>query len=278
MRLAILLRGFHWLPSDRFGFPLDARRCLPSLFQKLVDPLRAGHAVDIFSVTYDSPILSEVLERLAPTESRLCDPRTSDQLSTFAEGLRMVAAARQPYDRVISTRFDLSYLTTADRWNVWGDRRGLFLPWREYEHMWKEHQRVGDVIHVCDAHALQPFIDAIEELRANKQKHLHALYPVVTRHTPDVHFLCEGYHDSNTLFCNRECFNPIYKLGNRPRLPAVETFRPSPPTSSLTSRRIRKVWITAVLAWSHGVVAVAAAISRAWFRLCTRTCASRVSS
>jgi hypothetical protein len=34
----------------------------------------------------------------------------------------------------------------------------------------------------------------------------------------NLRFIEDGYFDSNTLFANPECDNPLYKIFNRPRL------------------------------------------------------------
>src|SRR5262249_30184975 len=47
---------------------------------------------------------------------------------------------------------------------------------------------------------------------------LHLLYSRLESGPQALHFIEEGYFDSNTLFGNPECANPLYRIGNRPRL------------------------------------------------------------
>lgn len=233
MKIAVLIRGFHWLEKDRYGFPLDARALVPSLVEKVLRPLREQHAVEVFAVTYPSPIQDEVLAQLAPEHLAVLNPQNSSQIKTYRQGLEMIraAGAAEPFDRVLVTRFDLTYLKSVLAWPVW-DRQGIFFPWREYECLWKEHHRVGDAIHVIDWPALPAFQQAIERLETRPE--LHLLYDELEKSGQPLHFLEEGFYDSNTLFSNRECANPIYRIGNRPRL------RVASPTSSPWLRRLRE--------------------------------------
>lgn len=265
MRLAILIRGFHFLPADRFGFPLDGRRYIDSLLANVIEPLRAEHDIEVNVATYDSPILPDVLNRLQPTRHVLCEKTSSDQISTFLQGIALARTGGAAFDRLISTRFDLTYLMPATRWNVWGDRKGLFFPWREYEHLWESERRVGDTIHVCDAYLLETFVEGLTRQRAEGRKDLHTLYRVVSRSTDDLGFIVEGFHDSNTLFCNAECYNPLYRLGNRPRLPAVDMVKPISPTAPLYRRRMYRARTMLVRWWSNAVVKSCAGLARFGF-------------
>ncbi len=233
MKIALLVRGFHWLEKDRYGFPLDARALVPSLIEKVLLPLREQHSVEVFAVTYSSPVQDEVLAQLAPRSAAVLDPKNSNQIQTYLHGLELIhtAAATQPFDRVIVTRFDLIYHQSALAWKIW-DRSGIFFPWREYECLWNEHHRAGDAIHVIDWPALSAFQQGIARLKGRPD--LHLLYGELEKSGQPLHFLEEGFYDSNTLFANRECANPIYRIGNRPRL------RVASPTSSPWLRRLRE--------------------------------------
>jgi hypothetical protein len=234
MKIAVLVRGFHWLEKDRYSFPLDARSLIPSLVEQVLQPLREQHTVEVFAVTYPSPVQDEVLALLAPQHLAVLDPKDSSQITTYLHGLDMIrtAAAAQPFDRVLVTRFDLVYLRSALAWNVW-DRSGIFFPWREYESLWNEHHRVGDAIHLIDWPALPAFEQAVKHSEGRPD--LHLLYGELENCGQPRHFIEEGFYDSNTLFANRECANPIYRIGNRPRL------RIASPTSSTWLRRLREM-------------------------------------
>jgi hypothetical protein len=225
MRIALLLRGHHFLRRDRFGFPLDGRRHLGSLQTQILEPLRRGHETELFLATYPSPILDEITAALAPRAVALPDPGTSSQASTFLDGLGLIQKQTVPCDRILCLRFDLEYLKPIDRWDIWASAKGIFFPWREYEKPWQVERRVGDALHVVDRGALDPFQRGLETVRRQKTGHLHLLYGALLPLTADLHFIESGFYDSNTLYSNRECRNPLYRIANRPRLPISQPYR-----------------------------------------------------
>jgi hypothetical protein len=213
MKIALLVRGFHFLRKDRFGFPLDGRRSIGSLQHRVITPLRRDGEVDLFLATYDSPIFGEIQRSLAPRAVVLPPVKSSTQVSTYLEGLNLIQAQQADYDRIMVTRFDLQYLKPVKEWNLWGVK-GIFIPWREYEDAWRATHKVGDAIHAIDA----PYVEAFKKglgLLPRKNE-LHQLYDALAPLTPDVHFLEPGYYDSNTLYWNKECRNPLYRIANRP--------------------------------------------------------------
>lgn len=232
MKIAVLIRGFHWLEKDRYGFALDASRHLPSLVEKVLRPLREQHSVEVFAVTYPSPIQDEVVSLLAPEHLILLDPKSSTQIKTYLRGLDEIqAAVTGPFDRLLITRFDLVFLKSVLDWNVW-DRTGIFFPWREYKALWNEHHRVGDAIHLVDWPSLPIFREAMERLESRPD--LHLFYQELEPCGQPLHFIEEGFYDSNTLFANRECANPLYRIGNRPRLHVAS------PSSFTWANRLRQ--------------------------------------
>jgi hypothetical protein len=217
MKIALLVRGFHFLWKDRFGFPLDGRRYADSLYASVVDPLRRENEVDIFLTTYDSPILKDITTKFQPRAVVLSDPKLSSQQSTYLEGLNLIEKQETKYDRLLVTRFDLEYLKPIDEWNFSRAKRGIFFLWREYLAAWNAEHYVGDAIHMIDAEYLPVFHRGVEGLPFKND--LHQLYAKLLPITPDLYFMEEGHFDSNTMYCNPECSNPIYRIGNRPRLP-----------------------------------------------------------
>jgi hypothetical protein len=147
--------------------------------------------------------------------------KSSTQVSTYLEGLNLIQAQQADYDRIMVTRFDLQYLKPVEEWNLWGVK-GIFIPWREYEDAWRATHKVGDAIHAIDA----PYVEAFKKglgLLPRKNE-LHQLYDALAPLTPDVHFLEPGYYDSNTLYWNKECRNPLYRIANRIRLPVSQPY------------------------------------------------------
>lgn len=208
------------LEKDRFGFPLDSRICIERFIQYLLRPLEAEHRVKVFFVTYDGPGVQAWVEAVKPELVTLLDPEKSGQITTFTRGLQDVHANFQDLDCIVAVRFDLLYLKPFDAWGVKLSRDQIVFPWREYKYYWRDHKRVGDAIHIIGRDALPAFFNALQCVGILRP-HMHLMYYIVTLLYPNLSFIDEGFWDSNTLFKNPECFNPIYKICNRPRLDIV---------------------------------------------------------
>jgi hypothetical protein len=220
MNIAVLLRGFHYLARDRFGFPMDGRQYVESLERCILAPLRKEHHVKVFVATYPSHICDEMMEALRPDGTIILDSKTSNQVATFESGIELVSGQCPEFDKLVCTRFDLSYLQSIVNWNVWREDKGIYLPWREYESLWKQDHRVGDAIHVIDKGFVDLFVESLHE--HCREPHLHCIFDDLAKKTDRLFFIEEGYFDSNTLYGNAECRNPLYRIGNRPRLPVRE--------------------------------------------------------
>jgi hypothetical protein len=239
MNIAVLLRGFHYLARDRFGFPMDGRQYVESLERCILAPLRKQHHVKVFLATYPSHIYDEMMDALRPDGTIMLDSKTSNQVETFRSGIELVSAQFPEFERVICTRFDLSYLKSIVNWNVWLEDKGIYLPWREYESLWKQDHRVGDAIHVIDKGFVEMFVESLQAQRS--EPHLHCIFDDLSKKTDRLFFIEEGYFDSNTLYGNAECRNPLYRIGNRPRLPVLEPGR-EPAHLCRTARSIQRRW------------------------------------
>lgn len=239
MNIAVLIRGFHYLARDRFGFPMDGRQYVESLERCILAPLRKKHHVKVFVATYPSHICDEMMDALRPDGKIILDSKTSNQVATFGSGIELVSSQFPEFDKVICTRFDLSYLKSILNWNVWLEDKGIYFPWREYESLWKQDHRVGDAIHVIDKGFVDLFVESLHAHRS--EPHLHCVFDDLSKKTDRLFFIEEGYFDSNTLYCNAECHNPLYRIGNRPRLPVREPGR-EPAHLCRIARSIQRRW------------------------------------
>jgi hypothetical protein len=239
MNIAVVDRGFHYLARDRFGFPMDGRQYVESLHRYILEPLRHEHHVKVFVATYPSHICDEMMDALRPDGKLILDSKTSNQVATFGSGLELVSAQFPEFDKVICTRFDLSYLKSIVNWNVWREDKGIYLPWREYESLWKQSHRVGDAIHVIDKGFVGMFVESLHAHR--REPHLHCIFDELSKKTDRLFFIEEGYFDSNTLYGNAECRNPLYRIGNRPQLPVREPGR-EPAHLSRMARLLQRRW------------------------------------
>lgn len=133
MNLALHMRGFRYLERDRCGFPTNGLHCVEFLEQCTLAPLRQQHDVKVFVATYESHICGEVINALPPDGKGVLDGKTSSQSGTFESGIERVSTSCRDADRVICTRFDSSCLKSIERWNIWGEEKVIYMPWREYE-------------------------------------------------------------------------------------------------------------------------------------------------
>ncbi len=233
MRLSIMLRGFNYLEADRYGIAMDGRKNADSLLENLIEPVRKiSPDAKLYLVTYDSPALAEIVEKFQPCEVVLLKQEGSTQAETFKDGLKYTFG-KDEFDALIVGRFDLDFRKPFDQWNVQPDENKIYLPFKEYVSHWRDHRRVGDAVHIIGKNGVSPFYNALIMGQLAARPHLHLMYYFLRTMTPHLHFIEDGYWDSNTLYSNPECDNPLYKIFNRPRY-AQQT-----PTTGLVMGEIR---------------------------------------
>lgn len=173
----------------------------------------------VFLATYDSPVLTEVKRQIGPCETLLFDPKGSSQLETFKQALLRI---RNRFSVLVATRFDLEFQKPFDQWAVAPDENALFFPWREYEGLWANHNRVSDTVHIIGKNQVEPFIKTIEMCQLAGKSDLHYAYYYMRSvnggmclDDAALKFIEDGFWDSNTMGDAPQARNPLYRICNR---------------------------------------------------------------
>lgn len=230
MKISILLRGNNFLENDRFGFPMDARNNAKSLLEKLVLPVRAKYPdAKVYLATYESPALEDLKAAFAPCEVILVDASGSTQIETFKLGLKHIFE-NDDCDALVVSRFDLDFKKSFDDWNLDIDNANVYLPWRETKGGWRDHRRVGDAVHIIGRGVMSDFYSCLITSQLANRKDLHLFYYYMRMLTGNIKFIEAGFWDTNSMFANPECDNPLYTIFNRPRLAMMAPYTGIIPT------------------------------------------------
>lgn len=109
MKLGVLLRGHHFLEKDRCGYELDATSNIESLTENIFRPIKEMYPESKFGmVTYDSPILNSIKEKLDYFEVMQINKEGSSQLETYKQGIQFMKDNFE-FDALVSIRFDLKF-------------------------------------------------------------------------------------------------------------------------------------------------------------------------
>ena len=157
------------------------------------------------------------MEEFGPCELILLNAEGSSQIETYKEGLRYVFE-KDDCDALIVTRFDLDFIKDFSRWDLKIDDSSIYFPFKETLIGWRDHKRVGDTIHVIGRKSMNDFYSALLMNQLARRKDLHLLYYFLRMLTGNVKFIDDGHWDSNPMFANPECGNPLYRISNRPKL------------------------------------------------------------
>jgi hypothetical protein len=229
MKLSILLRGNTFIAKDRFGFSMDARHNAVSLKEQLINPIREIYpGAKLYLVTYDSPVLAEVSELLQPCELILLDAAGSSQLDSFKRGLTHVFD-HDDFDALVATRFDVEFLKPFNQWGIDINQSTIYFPFKETSAGWRNSRTVGDTVHVIGRKSFTAFHRALLMAELARRKDMHLLYYFLRTMTAELGFIQDGYWDSNTMWADPECDNPLYKIFYRKmsrRSPLRDTWMP----------------------------------------------------
>jgi hypothetical protein len=201
---------------------MDGRDNATSLLDNVIGPIRAKNPdATIYLATYESPALADLREVFAPCELIILDRNGSSQLETYRAALTHISK-NDDFDALVVIRFDTAFKKPFDAWNLKIERDSIHFPWKEYRDHWQHHRRVGDMIHVIGKAAIPDFLNGIAMNQMAGRGDLHLMYYYLRTMHENLKFIEDGYFDSNTLFANPECDNPLYTVFNRPRLAIMD--------------------------------------------------------
>ena len=108
-------------------------------------------------------------------------------------------------------RLDLFIDLPVTMWSFQAIPDTSYFLWRELEHAWLDHHRVGDPIHVIGGHHVGVFDRVAHKNHFERRTGcLHCIYDDFAREIPmgRIAFLLEGFYNSNP----KEIPNPIYRI------------------------------------------------------------------
>jgi hypothetical protein len=243
MKTAVLIRGHHHY-EEHLGKPntseirmttspkqFDYREFYHSIIKNIINPIKNLQAsIDIYISTYHSKI-EETLFNLEHFKNiNLLNIDGSSQILTLKKGLDIIP---NQYDSYLILRFDLLYKKPiTDFWQPKNEEK-IFLTWKETEHLWKSHNRIGDALFIINGKkSFEDFKNGIkkylhtEDYNYNTKakdgeiyfptRSAHYAYPFIKNETNNIEFLVDGYYDTGTSIPNPLCKNPIYIQAKRP--------------------------------------------------------------
>eukprot|EP00743_Colponemidia_sp_Colp-15_P003559 GILK01003840.1.p1 GENE.GILK01003840.1~~GILK01003840.1.p1 ORF type:complete len:336 (+),score=37.23 GILK01003840.1:59-1066(+) len=220
VRVAFLFRGYHYLENYQSkgggGVPVtqDYRACMKNIRHMLLDPIKQKAQLDIFVVTYGSKIQDEMLADLKPEKHLILNAGAETLKSAFEKGMQMIVDTGVEYDHIVIVRFDQVWKKSILTWPFWADQNyDVMLPWREFDHLWRDHFRVGDCVHVVRGRWAKTFIEGLR--KHNFPRDLHDIYRRLRfefGETMTIRFLEQGFYDSNTEHNSHMSNNPLYVI------------------------------------------------------------------
>ena len=222
MKIAILLRGFHYITKETnrqtrhrtSPTVFDFREVSFSFITQVYQPLlEKQHTIDIYIITYHSKI-EESLKYIPGIKNIKFSPNDSTQFQTFKEGIKSIP---DEYELYLITRFDLFYKQNLEKWfpkEIQLNEPVLYAGF-------KETLNAGNAGGIGDCFFLftQKGKKLLEEY-LNETKTLpnfHKINKPLSQKGMHVKTLFDGHFDSNTSFDTRpDCKNPLYIMWDRP--------------------------------------------------------------
>ena len=183
----------------------DWRISKENLKTNLIDCFKPEHDVKVYITTYANDLLPELLDFYKPHKNLIVPFEGSHQRTTYIKS--MESLLYEDLDFIIATRFDLSFPEPVSSWNIDYDKMNYCF--KEIEPHWTEAKFVGDCFFAFPKKYLETFIMTIMEEHSSPYRwhpDMHGIY----RHMvpkigePNIHFVLDGTHNSNT--------NSLYKL------------------------------------------------------------------
>lgn len=177
----------------------------------LFDPLKEKNIeFDIFFLTYDSPILTDVINVYKPKEVRI-EPCIS-QASNFKNIANFLEEKKDQYDRFVILRFDFMYRKKITEWPKW-NQEGIFILNKDVT--WPSKKYYTDILFIVDKNHINSFNLAARSFNG----YPHELGQFLYFNNIDFHLIYDTYHHMHIN-------NPIVSLA---------TYEPEPDLDNPTT-------------------------------------------
>lgn len=174
-KVLIVFRGLNYrfrggpppLFSDR-PYCIDALNCINNWKEAIFNDLNKNNInYDIALVTYDSPILEELKEKLNPKYCIVDD--FGSQCGCFFAVMDLIEKIYKNYDRFIILRFDYQYRIRMTEWPCWNEK-GITLVNKDYT--WIGTKFCSDMVFIFDKDQHKEFRNAVMDLPKSYGKSL----------------------------------------------------------------------------------------------------------
>lgn len=201
MKVAICLTGIHYMNSYthwmNWKIAVDYRKsvqsfkdCVESYFKK------QGYEVDYFLATYNSTLLSELVDIFSPCVRFFAEPFPNDYVNTPENAAigkhrkleQVISCLTDEYDMYLFTRFDLNYTYSLDTLRVDFDKVNFHTRMKKF---YTDHD-VDDNFILVPQKYLNKFIEAVK--KHPKNMFLHNIMDYLNA---DVNYFIDGEYYSH---------------------------------------------------------------------------------
>jgi hypothetical protein len=157
-KVLLVFKGQNQRHRHDYDGVISATECLDNWNATLFDDLRAnGVPFDTALVTYGSPILNELVQKIQP--SIVIADGYSDQMGNMLRVADLMIEQREAYGRFVILRFDFQYRIRITKWNKW-DHDGIILANKDVG--WNTGKNFHDLVFIIDNRSVEHFKRGVE--------------------------------------------------------------------------------------------------------------------
>ena len=214
MKVLIIFRGENQRyrnAPDQPGYSglIKSIDCVANWNATLFNDLKEnGIDYDVMFITYSSPILAELIDKVRPIKTITDGPvKQAGHLKTAAA---IMMQEKGNYDRIVILRFDFQYRIKITKWPKW-DRAGIILASKDIG--WENNKCYHDIVFIVDSSDAEKMYAAIHHAMVGEDYHNKIGFYLYHNNIPFELMYENGYHMIN---------HPLYALKHFDKEPDLE--------------------------------------------------------
>jgi len=209
MKLLLIFRGENQRYRNGYTGLIKATECLDNWNTTLFDDLKINNIdYDVMFITYESPILQELIEKIKPVKV-ITDgpPKQAGHLITASN---LMLQQKHNYDRIVVLRYDIQYRFKITQWPKWSNT-GIFIVSKDVN--WHNNKCYHDFLFIVDSPYVDHLCNAIKDAMDGEDYHNRIGSYLYHNNIPFELMYQHGYHLVN---------HPLYALKHFEAEPDIE--------------------------------------------------------